>query len=239
MPRSGGATGKGSRGRSRFPARAFVAGRLGRPPVPDHRRADRPFDRRPAGLAGGTPLRGARLRAGHRAAAVGAGRTRRHPASAASSAVRQFRLELADHRRPSCHRLLRIARPVLLHARRYAGVAEGLRSAADVQRLRRGRLDRARRQHPRGCLRSRRRVVPDRARQGHGARAVANASSGQHELVGAVRDDAQRPQAGHRLGVARRRPATTSRPASRSGARAASDRTRSRRRSPRTGWCSS
>ena len=84
---------------------SFVPGRLGRPPLPDHSRTDRQFERRPTRRPDRTPVHGARLRAQDGSNAVGAGGTRGHPASAAPPAVRQLRLELAGHRRPARHRL--------------------------------------------------------------------------------------------------------------------------------------
>ena len=128
--------------------------------------------------------------------------TCRDAASAAPSAVRQLRLELADHRRPARHRLLRLARPLCYTLdgtlvwqkdfgplQMYNNFGEGAWTALDGNTL-------VRRPG------SRRRVVPDRARQDHRARAVANAAPGQYQLVGPVHHDAQRPQAGHRLRVA-------------------------------------
>ena len=46
-------------------------------------------------------------------------------------------------------RLLRLARPLLLHPRRRAGLEEGLRAAANVHEFRRGSVDRARRRQAR------------------------------------------------------------------------------------------
>ena len=86
--------------------------------------------------------------------------------------------------------------------------------------------------------RSRRCVVSGRARQAQRAGVVANAAAGQHQLVGPVHHDAQRPQTDHRLGVARSVRLRSGNGRAASGRRAGSARTRYRRRSRPTVWYS-
>ena len=66
------------------------------------------------------------LRPAVRQAALGTRGAGRDAASDLPFAVRQLRVELPDHGRPSRVRLLRIARSVCLHAGRHARVGEGL-----------------------------------------------------------------------------------------------------------------
>ena len=68
--------------------------------------------------AAGAQVHGALLRPQDRKTALGKSGARRHAPPAASSAIRQLRVELADHRWQAPLRVLRLARPLLLYPRR-------------------------------------------------------------------------------------------------------------------------